>query len=475
MFIIILVGLILTFLKSLHLTYLFQIKEYRFDRFTSMLREKGILKTLYSFYFRFPSLSLRNLLIISLTLVLELGLFLSVFEFPLVYFLLNILSPGFPLLALFFVVLTVSLTAIPVFFYRKMIVILAYFKVRASKTIFIGITGSYGKTSVKEFIYEILSTQFKTGKTEANMNTDVGIAKSILKNLKKNTEFFVAEFGAYRRGEIQSASFYIPLKYVILTGLGNQHLDLYGSREQLIEEETYLLKNVPKTGAVYVNENTPKLNEILKPLHTNQLIYGFRTNSNINAKILDITSTQIKAVIRYKTKNLVVTTQLLGKHNIVNLLPAVAIAIDLGVPKDKIISTIKNIKPIPGKLSIHTGFKKTTIISDLSNSNVEGFVAAIKVLQKFSHKTKVVITQGIIELGVEKRQSYESILHELYKTDILIFTTDKFFKKLDSKDKVKTFNDVVSLQQSLLPLYSKHTVVLIEGRFPQNIVKKIYK
>ena len=475
MFIIILVTLILTFLKSLHLTYLFQIKEYRLDRFMSMMRERGFLRTLYSFYIRFPALSLRNSLIVFLILIFELGLFLSVFEFPEIYILLNILLPMAPFMALLFVILTIYLTAIPVFFYRKIIIIRAYFKVRNSKAIFIGITGSYGKTSVKEFIYSLLSTQYQTGKTDANMNTDVGVAQAILKNLQNNTEFFVVEFGAYRKGEIKNAAFYIPLKYVVLTGLGNQHLDLYGGRAQLIAEETSPMHKVPGIGTVYVNENVPKRNDLLKPINSHKVIYGFEPNSTINARILEINSTYIKAVIRYKNTHFVVKTQLFGTHNIVNLLPAIAIALDLRVPKEKIISSIQNIKPIQGKLSLHTGFKKATILSDLSNSNVEGFIAAIKVLQKFPHKNKLIITQGIIELGVEKRSSYERILHELYKTDILIFTTDSLFEDIDSKERVKTFNDVVSLQQSLLPLLNKHTVVLIEGKFPKNIVKKIYK
>ena len=122
---------------------------------------------------------------------------------------------------------------------------------------------------------------------------------------------------------------------------------------------------------------------------------------------------------------------------------------------------------------MHTGFKKTTVLSDLSNSNVEGFIAGIKVLQKFSHKNKIIITQGIIELGVEKGPSYASILRKLYKTDILIFTTDSLFEEIDHERRVKTFNDVASLQQSLLPLLNKHTIVLIEGRFPLRILKKL--
>ena len=473
MFSIILVTLILAFLKSLHLTYLFQIKEYRLDRFMSMMRERGFLRTLYSFYLKFPALYLRNSLIVLLILTFELGLFLSVFEFPVIYILLNILLPVVPFIALLLVILAIFITAVPVFFYRKIIIMRAYFKVCNSKTVFIGITGSYGKSSVKEFIYTLLSTQFQTGKTDANMNTDVGVALAILKNLKKNTEFFVTEFGAYRLGEIQKAASYIPLKYVVLTGLGNQHLDLYGGRANLIAEETSLIYKVPETGTVYVNEKVPKEKDILKSVKAHKVIYGFESGATINARILEIASTYVKAVIRYKNTNIVVKTRLLGAHNIVNLLPAIAIALDLGVPKEKIISTIQNIKPLPGKLSLHTGFKKTTVLSDLSNSNVEGFIAGIKVLQKFSHKNKIIITQGIIELGVEKRPSYASILRKLNKTDILIFTTDSLFEEIDHERRVKTFNDVASLQQSLLPLLNKHTIVLIEGRFPLRILKKL--
>ena len=121
MFIIILATLILVFIKSLHLTYLFQIKEYRLDRFMSMIRERGLFQTLYGFYIRYPALSLRNSLIVTLILIFELGLFLSVFEFPVIYILLNILLPVVPFIALLFVILAVSITGVPVFFYRKII------------------------------------------------------------------------------------------------------------------------------------------------------------------------------------------------------------------------------------------------------------------------------------------------------------------------------------------------------------------
>ena len=439
----------------------------------SMAREEGFFKIFYSFHIRFPALSARNILIALLILFYETVLLLSVFELPIVYFLLNILLPFAPYISFIFVVISVLITDIPVGIYRSYVIMDSYLRVRRSKTIFIAISGSYGKTTVKEYVYRLLSATFQTGKTDENMNTDIGVAISIIKNLKKDTEFFVVELGAYKRGEIQKASWYIPFQYAVITGLGNQHIDLYGDRETLITEETSILQNVQEQGAVYINSDISKDHEVFKSVKTKKTFFGFSSKDTIWARVLENKPTQTKFVIHYKSWHFVAQTSLLGKHNVNNLLPAVALALDLGVTEKTIIKSIAKMSPLEGKLSLHKGEKKATILNDSVNSNVDGFVAAIKVLGNFSHKNKVVISQGIIELGVEKKSSYERILHELYETDIRIFTTDKLFADLDSKNLVKTFNDVTALQRSLLSILNKHTIVLVEGRFPEKIINTL--
>ncbi|HRN69811.1 MAG TPA: Mur ligase family protein, partial [Candidatus Woesebacteria bacterium] len=327
-----------------------------------------------------------------------------------------------------------------------------------------------------EYLYSILETTYPTAKTEKNHNTDVGVALSILKNLTSTTKFFIAEFGAYKKGEIRKASYYIPLQYAILTGLGNQHLDLYGSRENLITEETYILKKITAEGTVYIPYNSPANSHLSTRLKAQTILYGMNKNADITAEILSADPYMQKAKIIYKKDAFIIETKLLGEHIIENLLPAIALALDVGVPVQNIITAIEQFSPITGKLSLHTGHKKSLVINDGVNSNVEGFISAIHTLHKFSHKQKIIVSQGIIELGVEKRASYKRILEEMYKTDILLYTTDALFLELTPKKYQKsivTFNDVNLIQKKLLTTIDKHSAILIEGKFPKSFIECI--
>lgn len=475
MFTLILLSLLITFLKSLHFLYLFQIKEYRFDRFTSLVKEKGLQSLLYSFHLRYPAKTIRNGLIILYILVFEGILLMATFEVPFLYYFLTFIVPFAPFFSLLLVSIGVYVTKLPVFLYRQFLILQARVKVKESNTIFIGVTGSFGKTSVKEYIYNILSQEFKTAKTNENHNTDVGIALSILHNLHKNTEYFVTEFGAYRKGEIKKASAYIPLQYVVVSGLGNQHLDLYGSRKNLIDEETYILKKLPSNGKAYIQSDIPEKARVIKRLKAPYMYYGLDNKSVIRAEMLSTNPLLQRAKIYYQEQSFTIETKLLGMHTIENLLPAIALSLDLGISTQTIRKAIENLTQIQGKLSVHTGRKKALIINDAVNSNVEGFIAAIITLDQIRAKKKIIVSQGIIELGVEKRSSYEKIVEELHKTDITLFTTDELFYDINNSDSIKTFNDVNSLQNELLTSIDKHSAILIEGKFPKSFMEFVLK
>lgn len=476
MFTLILLGLLLILIKSLHFLYLFQIKEYRLDRFSSMLRDQGFLNVFYNFHIRYPSKSVRNIFIFFFVICACIFFLLIALEDSDVYLLFSYSVFVAPFISFLLVLFGVLTTQIPVFFYRQLLILRAKAKVKKSNTVWIGITGSYGKTSVKELLFELLSTKFNTAKTLANYNSDVGVAISILKNLRKNTEYFIAEFGAYKKGEIKKASSYIPITYVVVTGLGNQHVDLYGNRQNLIEEETYLAHTLDKSGNLFLKEDPPHRAFSSKDLKAEKKYYGFRNNSHVRAVILQNRSHIQKAKITYKHHAFIIETKLLGAHSIENLLPAIAIAIDLGITPETIIKKIHNLEPIPGKLSVHPGKNKSVIINDAANSNNEGFIAAIQILNSFSNKTKMIISQGIIELGVEKKDTYRRILGEILKTDSILLTTDKLFRELIEKkykDRVLTFNDVETIKTKFLSKADSTTAILIEGKFPKTFIDSL--
>ncbi len=472
MIVIIFITLAYAFIRGLFFIYLYQIKEYRVDRLLSRIRENGILDTFYITRNRMPGISFRNFLIVSFLGLSCSIVFLMAIENKIIYYSLSFLVFFAPFLGFLFVSIAVILTEIPVSLYRFSIILRARQKVRNSKTIFIGITGTYGKTSIKEYLSFLLAAKYNVAKTEKNMNTGVGIAIGINRYLTDTTDFFITEVGSYCPGETWKATWYIPFTYGILTGLGNQHIDLYGSKKALVQEETSLLARIPESGHVYLNHQISDHKELSATIKAKQITYGFH-NTSCKAKILTIHTDFTKAQITYRGYSFTITTKLPGEHSILNLLPVISLAMDCGMKPGEIVQRIAQLQPVEGKLSVHSGKAKAIILNDAVNSNVDGFLAALTVLNRYPQKTKYVLSQGIIELGVEKRTSYERILQEISRNNIKLFTTDPFFKKLTNSDSVITFNDVSQMRDKIVTLMNKHTVILLEGKFPEGIVKQI--
>lgn len=470
---IILQILVITFyiLKSLDFVYLFQIKEYRLDRILSFFKEENLFKLLYQRIPRLPAKSLRNFFIVQGIAFNTVPLYLLLQNLN--WFLTVLILILTPFLALLTMLLGIVLTEIPVQIYRKILITKAKQKVKDSKTIFIGITGSYGKTSVKEFLYQILSQQFKASKTEKNINSDIGIAISVLKNLKKDTQFFIVEIGAYKKGEIKSVCEIIRPKYAILTGIGNQHLALFGSKRNLIEAKTELLQAVSKDGIVYINKDIQRVEEIAKKTSAKKIYFSTRQKADIFLKSYKEENNMTKSEIILNDVSWIIETHLLGIHNLQNLLPCIAIASDLGIEKEKIIKAINDLNPIKGRLSLEKGPNDSTILDDSYNSNVEGFLASIEVTNSMEQRNKIIISRGLIELGSEKKSSYQRIVDKLHKTNLNLLTTDELFKRFDSNNHVLTFNSEAKLLDYLLKISDKETLVLIEGRFESRTLSMI--
>jgi len=251
--------LLLAVKSALFWTYVLQLKEYRLDRF---LAEYGHAKTLARFWlfsggrkFRFPVWTVKALLIFTLSLISMVLLFplanmnsdVSDLSFYVsVYFLM-------PLAVIFFTVLI----NVPVNIVKNIIFILAKNKVSKIKNLtVIGITGSYGKSSTKEFLSQILSKKFRVLKTPGNINTEIGVSQFILKNLKTDVEILIVEMGAYRAGEIRRICGIVRPKIGILTGISQQHLALFGSMESIKNAKYELINSLPKDGlAVFNGEN----------------------------------------------------------------------------------------------------------------------------------------------------------------------------------------------------------------------------
>ena len=396
---------------------------------------------------RMPAITIRNLLIAQ-------GIFFNIIP---LYLLLKPLSSTLvlaflifsPILALLTMLLGTLLSEIPVQIYRRLIIFRARQMVRSSNAVFIGITGSYGKTSTKEFLYQILSQKFKVAKTQENYNSEIGVALSIIKNLKSDTQYFITELGAYKKGEIKAICDIIHPKYAVLTGIGNQHLNLFGSRQNLIETKLELFESLPTDGIAYIHKDVKDLRYFSEKIQAKKEYFS-----------LDKMPFEIK-------------TNLPGKHNLQNLLPCIALASHLDVDKSLILETVKTLKPIPGRLSQKKGPNESAILDDSYSSNVEGFIAAIDTAGQMNFSKKLIISRGLIELGEEKSASYQRIVGHINASNLRLLTTDELFKKLDTKNKVVAFQSENKLLDYIKEKADRDTLIVIEGRFEPKTLDRL--
>lgn len=469
--------LLIGIVKLLTFLYYFQIKEYRKDRFLSMIRETSWFKFLYGVDLRKPAKSWRNSIILIGVFTPLFLLFLYLTEIPsywgIVAFILS------PIITFGLVILFVVFTEVIANVLRTAIIMRAKLKLMGFTGETIAITGSYGKSTVKEFLYHILSTRWRVAKTDANKNTAVGIGLCALKNIQRNTQFFIAEAGAYRRGEVQQSVRLLKPKYSILTAYGTQHLDLFGSRENIIKGKSEILQILPKNGKGYVNADTMTMSgytekaELIEKFNIQAPIasYALQKEADVRARHVYYTQHGMHAHISYQTFHFPIHTKLIGSHLISNLLPCIALAIDLGMSIPEIQTAVSTLEPVKGKLSLtqtKTGF---AILDDGYNSSEHGFIAAIHALKQFPQRNKIIISKGIIELGAEKKPAYQAIIYELEKTAIQMFTTDALFQQLNKHKHVKHFSSERKLLQALQSNLQPNTIILIEGRFSDSILE----
>ncbi len=456
-YIILYIGLVIAVGKIFDDVYVFQVKEYRFDRFLSFFNEEGLVRALYQIEVRFPAKSLRNLMVLSFS-VLALCLVAFVFlTSPLPAVILFIVIAPFVSLAIvsFFVALTEIFAQVK----RGFIIAKAKKHLKEKKVTTIGITGSYGKTSTKEYLTHILSQQFDTAKTEENMNTDVGIAISVLKNITDETEYFVMEAGAYTKGEIARACKVIAPKYAIVTAIGNQHLGLFGSKNNLVSAKKELLQAVSAGGSIYINKEIVERDQLLAGVQAHTVFYSVHDKTDVTVK-------QGSAV--YKN----IEVKLPTVTNQENLLPCIAIAVDLGMTKQQIEKALKSLPRLSNKAEKKTGSHKGVLITDTANSSVEGFISALSLLQGEKGK-RIAVSKGIIELGTEKEPSYRRILEEVKKAKAKLYTTDPLFEILDMDQVVVYLKNEKLLLNGLQKVIDTKTAILLEGRFTPSFIRKL--
>ena len=260
----------------------------------------------------------------------------------------------------------------------------------------VAVTGSNGKTTVKQMMSEILRQAGKVCATQGNLNNHIGVPLTLL-SLRMNDQFAVIEMGANHHGEIHNLSVLAEPRVAVITNAGPAHLEGFGTVAGVAQAKGEIIDGVLQDGAVVLNADDDYLDVWLrKAEHLNVLTFGFNENAQIRGTMLSDSSLLISTPGYEAEVNLPV----LGKHNMYNALAATAAAYALGVEKNNVLVGLQNTSQVSGRLQIRQGILGATIIDDTYNANPASLQAAIEVLCA-QHGEPWLVLGDMGELGSE--------------------------------------------------------------------------
>lgn len=414
---------------------------------------------------------------------------------PIIFLIFNIYNNLFSWLMVFITSTMVYLNAFVVFI--AMILntpieqcIYHYYKSRAQKKLkdmkqlkIIGITGSYGKTSSKNILSDILNIKYNALPTPRNLNTYNGLIMTINNHMDKFCDIFIAEMGAYVKGEIAGLCKLVKPKYGILTKIGTAHLESFGSEENIIEGKFELIESLPEDGFAILNGDDQKQVDYKLKNKVRTIWIGIE-NTNVDVKALNIKysnkGTSFDVIFKGSKEKYHFETKLLGNHNVYNILAGIACGREFDIDIEDLIQAVKNVRPIEHRLELKK-LGNFYQIDDAYNSNPVGAENACKILGMMPG-TKVVVTPGMIELG-EKEDEYNKKFGEQIAAvaDYVILIGEKKTKPIKEglltkgfdKERIIVFNDVRDAYPYIRELaLNKEVYALFENDLPDTYNEK---
>ena len=276
---------------------------------------------------------------------------------------------------------------------------------RNPKLVRIGITGSYGKTSVKHIVGAILAEKYPTLITPASFNTPMGVSRAIRERLTPSHQIFVGEMGARHVGDIKELCRLVRPTIGILTSVGPQHLDTFKTVDRVAKGKYELIEALPADGHAYFCEDHGICRGLYDRTQKPKTLIALEPgDADVWCENISVSQAGCAFDLHIREKGSIhCQTRLLGEHNIINILTAAAVASDLGVNLKQISNAVGRLQPVKSRLELIASPGSFTIINDAFNSNPVGSKAALKVLAQFPSR-RIIITPGMVELGAQEAE-----------------------------------------------------------------------
>lgn len=319
----------------------------------------------------------------------------------------------------------------------------------------VAITASFGKTSIKNYMHQVLSKKFNTYKTPRSVNTLAGIVLDVNRDLPLSTEVYIAEAGAREKGDIEDITLFLEPQYPIIGSVGEQHIEYFKTLDNIIHTKMEILKT-PRMVKGFVHDTVP----ILKY----DTIEQFPKNLNITMSNLDGIwfDLEINGVQEH------FNAPLLGSFNAINLCAVILVSLELGMSIDEIKIALTKLEPVEHRLQLIKAGGKV-IVDDSFNGNLEGMLEAVKICS-YHEGRKVIITPGLVESTDEANIQLAKAINEMF--DYVIITGSLNAKLLSehiNEDKVYLLKDKSKMEETLATQTQVGDLILFANDAPNFI------
>lgn len=335
----------------------------------------------------------------------------------------------------------------------------------------IGLTGSYGKTSTKHFLSQLLS---QATSSKEHRNSEFAIANDMLEQLNNQTKTYLVEMGAYRRSEIKDLAKITQPNIGLITNIGNQHLATFGSPENILKAKWELIDALPKDGIAVLNADDEKIKQAAVTKATSLLWYSIKHPTDVYVDSITIKDRSVSCRLHIKDFVSDVTIPLAGTAALGSAVAAVAAAHALGTDSEQIVNRLAQLKPYPRTMEIITAKQGSVVIDDSYSANEQGVLAAINHLKYFTQSDKRIVLVSLIELGRPARAVHHRIGQALAKSGATVYIYGNVYQEqlaAGQSDKIHFITQPKELVSQVTNNLTPQTIILLEGRLP-NVLRK---
>ena len=316
----------------------------------------------------------------------------------------------------------------------------------------IAIAGSNGKTTTKNLVERVLSKKYRTHVTQGNFNNHIGVPMTLL-DMPQDTEIAVVEIGTNHPGEILELCRILEPNYGLITNIGKEHLEGFGSLEAVAREESELYLYLHRNeGTAFVRSEDDWLMRMSASLE-NKLYYSS----------LDLELNSLVPFIRFRYEGVPCQTQLMGSYNLHNILAALAIGKHFGVEPADAVEAISSYSPDNNRSQWVRG-GSNEILLDAYNANPSSMELAIDLIGSMPQEQKVLILGDMFEMGKAADQEHQALLEFIEQAGFKeVHLLGGHFKKAAERTEFSVYNDMDALQRALVRKKYRNSAILIKG------------